>query len=106
MDRQLRPNQEKHIANHEFGREMWLEMGKQGLLGTEDPRPVRGGRLEDPRFAPVLAEELSKVAFACSSCVGIHADFVPPYLVDLCTRSRSSAGCPRSHRRAHRGDRP
>jgi alkylation response protein AidB-like acyl-CoA dehydrogenase len=37
VDRQLRPNQEKHIANHEFGRELWLELGKQDLLGLNVP---------------------------------------------------------------------
>ena len=29
VDRKLRPHQEKHIANHEFGREVWLELGRQ-----------------------------------------------------------------------------
>ena len=41
MDRKLRPYQEKHIANHEFGREMWLELGRRGLLGLNVPEAVR-----------------------------------------------------------------
>ena len=95
LDRQLRPNQEKHIANHEFGREMWLEMGKQDLLGLNIPAEYGGAGVDDPRFAMVLAEELSKLAFAYSSCVGIHADCVAPYLVDLCTEEQKQRWLPK-----------
>ncbi len=94
VDRQLRPNQEKHIANHAFGRDMWLEMGKQGLLGLNIPEEYGGSGVEDPRFAVVLAEELAKLAFAYSSCVGIHADCVAPYLVDLCTEEQKQRWLP------------
>ncbi len=95
VDRHLRPHQEKHIANHEFGRDMWLEMGKQGLLGLNIPEQYGGSGVEDPRFTLVLAEELSKLAFAYSSCVGIHADCVAPYLVDLCTEEQKQRWLPR-----------
>jgi alkylation response protein AidB-like acyl-CoA dehydrogenase len=95
VDRQLRPNQEKHIANHEFGRELWLELGKQDLLGLNVPAEYGGAGVEDTRFAMVLAEELSKFAFAYSSCVGIHADCVAPYLVDLCTEEQKQRWLPR-----------
>src|SRR6476620_5738703 len=94
VDRQLRPNQEKHIANHEFGRELWLELGKQDLLGLNVPAEYGGAGVEDSRFAMVLAEELSKFAFAYSSCVGIHADCVAPYLVDLCTEEQKQRWLP------------
>ena len=95
VDRQLRPNQEKHIANHEFGREMWLEMGKQELLGLNVPTAYGGAGVNDPRFPLVLAEELSKLAFAYSSCVGIHTDCVAPYLVDLGTAEQKQRWLPR-----------
>jgi alkylation response protein AidB-like acyl-CoA dehydrogenase len=95
VDRQLRPNQEKHIANHEFGRELWLELGKQDLLGLNVPAEYGGAGVEDTRFAMVLAEELSKFAFAYSSCVGIHADCVAPYLVDLCTEEQKQRWLPK-----------
>ena len=85
VDRQLRPHQEKHIANHEFGRDVWLELGKQGFLGLNIPEEFGGSSVGDPRFSLVVAEELSKLAFAYSSCVGIHANCVAPYLVDLGT---------------------
>ncbi|MFL6027769.1 MAG: acyl-CoA dehydrogenase family protein [Friedmanniella sp.] len=95
VDRVLRPDQEKHIANHEFGREMWLEMGKLDLLGLNVPEEYGGSGVQDPRFALVLAEELSKLAFAYSSCVGIHADCVAPYLVDLGTEEQKRRWLPR-----------
>jgi alkylation response protein AidB-like acyl-CoA dehydrogenase len=88
VDRNLRPNQEKHAAEHGFGRQMWLELGKQGFLGLNIPEQYGGSSVGDPRFSMILAEELSKLSFAYSSCVGIHADCVAPYLVDLCTEEQ------------------
>jgi alkylation response protein AidB-like acyl-CoA dehydrogenase len=95
VERKLRPYQEKHIANHEFGRELWLELGKQDLLGLNVPAEYGGAGVEDTRFAMVLAEELSKFAFAYSSCVGIHADCVAPYLVDLGTEEQKRRWLPK-----------
>ena len=94
VDRKLRPEQEKHIANHGFGREMWLELGRQGLLGLNIPEEYGGAGVDDPRFSLVLSEELSKLAFAYSSCVGIHSDCVAPYLVDLCTPEQKQRWLP------------
>ncbi len=50
VDRQLRPHQEKHIANHEFGRETWLELGKQHLLGLNVPEAYGGTEVNDARY--------------------------------------------------------
>ncbi len=94
VDRQLRPQQEKHIADHEFGREMWLELGRQELLGLNVPEAYGGSDVGDPRFSAVLAEELAKLAFAYASCVGIHADCVAPYLVDLGTEEQNRRWLP------------
>jgi long-chain-acyl-CoA dehydrogenase len=94
VDRALRPNQEKHIANHEFGREVWLELGKQGFLGLNVPEEYGGAGVDDIRFSLILAEELSKLAFAYSSCVGIHTNCVAPYLVDLGTKEQKQRWLP------------
>ena len=75
---------------------MWLELGKQGLLGLNVPEEYGGSGVEDPRFSLVLAEELSKLAFAYSSCVGIHTDCVAPYLVDLGTEEQKQRWLPSS----------
>ena len=94
VDRQLRPYQEKHIANHEFGRDVWLELGKQHLLGLNVPEAYGGSAAGDPRYSAVLAEELVKLALAYGSCIGIHADCVATYLVDLGTDEQKQRWLP------------
>jgi alkylation response protein AidB-like acyl-CoA dehydrogenase len=94
VDRTLRPHQEKHIGNHELGREVWLELGKQGFLGLNVPEEYGGAGVDDLRFSLILAEELSRLAFAYSSCVGIHTNCVAPYLVDLCTEEQKQRWLP------------
>jgi alkylation response protein AidB-like acyl-CoA dehydrogenase len=95
VDRTLRPHQEKHIANHELGREVWLEMGRQGLLGLNVPEEYGGAGVDDLRFSLILAEELSRLAFAYSSCVGIHTNCIAPYLVDLGTAEQKQRWLPK-----------
>jgi len=95
VDRTLRPHQEKHIANHELGREVWLELGKQGFLGLNVPEEYGGAGADDIRFSLILAEELSRLAFAYSSCVGIHTNCVAPYLVDLGTEEQKQRWLPK-----------
>jgi alkylation response protein AidB-like acyl-CoA dehydrogenase len=95
VDRTLRPHQEKHIANHELGREVWLELGRQGLLGLNVPAEYGGAGVEDVRFSLILAEELSRLAFAYSSCVGIHTNCIAPYLVDLGTEEQKQRWLPK-----------
>ncbi|HET6760102.1 MAG TPA: acyl-CoA dehydrogenase family protein [Propionibacteriaceae bacterium] len=95
VDRTLRPHQEKHIANHELGRGVWLELGKQGFLGLNVPEEYGGAGADDLRFSLILAEELSRLAFAYSSCVGIHTNCVAPYLVDLATEEQKQRWLPK-----------
>jgi alkylation response protein AidB-like acyl-CoA dehydrogenase len=95
VDRTLRPHQEKHIANHQLGREVWLELGRQGLLGLNVPAEYGGAGVDDVRFSLILAEELSRLAFAYSSCVGIHTNCIAPYLVDLGTEEQKQRWLPK-----------
>jgi alkylation response protein AidB-like acyl-CoA dehydrogenase len=96
VDRTLRPHQEKHIANHELGREVWLELGRQGFLGLNVPEEYGGAAVHhDIRFSLILAEELSRLAFAYSSCIGIHTNCVAPYLVDLGTEEQRQRWLPK-----------
>ena len=46
------------------------------------------------RFSLILAEELSRLAFAYSSCVGIHTNCIAPYLVDLGTEEQKQRWLP------------
>ncbi len=94
LDRSVVPHVEQHAADKALPREFWLEAGKQGFLGLEIPEEYGGAGAGDYRFNAVLMEELSKVNAALSSCVGIHADIVAPYLVELTTEEQRQRWLP------------
>ena len=73
---------------------MWIEAGKQGFLGLEIEDEYGGSQADDYRFNAVMSEELSRVSAALSSCLGIHADIVAPYLRDLCTEEQKQRWLP------------
>ncbi len=95
VDRHVRPRHEEFIAAKAFPRDLWIEAGKQGLLGLQIPEEYGGGGVvEDYRFTAAAAEELSAFSAALSSCFGIHADVVPPYIVDLGTEEQKQRWLP------------
>jgi alkylation response protein AidB-like acyl-CoA dehydrogenase len=59
------------------------------------PSEYGGAGVDDLRFSLILAEELSRLAFAYSSCVGIHTNCVAPYLVDLGTEEQKQRWLPK-----------
>ncbi len=65
-------------------RSVWVEAGKQGLLGTDVPEQHGGGGTADFRYNCVVNEELVRVG---ASGVGftLHNDVMAPYLLDLTT---------------------
>ena len=94
VERSVQPNTEKHIAAKGLPREFWTVAGSAGLLGLEIPEEYGGGDAGDYRFNAVLLEELSKVAAAYPSCVGVHADITAPYLVRLGTPEQRARWLP------------
>jgi len=94
LAREVEPHLEEHLENKQIPREFWLEAGKQGFLGLEIPEEYGGAEAGDYRFNAVLMEELSHVNAALSSCVGIHADIVAPYLVELTTEEQKKRWLP------------
>ena len=66
-----------------------------GLMGIEIPEEYGGNLAGDYRFNAVSAEEMSRVSASVSSCLGIHADVVAPYLRDLCTEEQKQRWLPR-----------
>jgi alkylation response protein AidB-like acyl-CoA dehydrogenase len=92
--RSLAPRAQQFIDERVIGREVWIEAGKQGLLGLEIPEVFGGSAAGDYRFNAVLGEELSKFTASASSCFGIHADCVAPYLVDLGTPEQKERWLP------------
>lgn len=79
---------------HGFSRETWLAAGRAGLLGLEIPEEHDGTGMRDYRFNAVLFEELARAGVALPSMVGIHADVVPPYLVELTTAEQRARWLP------------
>ena len=94
LAREVEPHLEEHLESKQIPREFWLEAGKQGFLGLEIPEEYGGAEAGDYRFNAVLMEELSHVNAALSSCVGIHADIVAPYLVELTTEEQKKRWLP------------
>jgi len=94
VERSLRPRAQQFIADRVIDRQVWIEAGKQGLLGLEVPEVYGGSAAGDYRFNAVLGEELAKFTAAASSCLGIHADCVAPYLVDLGTQEQKERWLP------------
>jgi alkylation response protein AidB-like acyl-CoA dehydrogenase len=92
---------DKHVAPHhkeweEAGivpRELWLEAGRQGLLGTDVPEQYGGGGVKDFRYNAVVGEEVTRVG---GSGVGftLHNDVVAPYLLKLATDEQKDRWLP------------
>src|SRR3954454_9707734 len=92
---------EKQIAPHHaewekegiVPRALWLEAGKQGLLGTDVPEQYGGGGVKDFRYNCVVAEEVTRVG---GSGVGftLHNDVVAPYLIKLGTDEQKERWLP------------
>src|SRR3954453_23160242 len=74
-------------------RELWLEAGKQGLLGTDVPEEFGGGGVKDFRYNCVVAEEVTRVG---GSGVGftLHNDVIAPYLLKLATDEQKQRWLP------------
>ncbi len=84
VDRQVVPFHDAWEKAGVVDRSVWLEAGKQGLLGTQVPEIYGGGGVQDFRYNCVVGEELTR---AGASGVGftLHNDVVAPYLLDLTT---------------------
>ena len=92
---------EKHIAPHHkewekagiVDRSVFLEAGKQGLLGTDVPEQYGGGGVKDFRYNCIVAEEIVRVG---GGGVGftLHNDVVAPYLLNLTTEEQKQRWLP------------
>lgn len=94
LEKHAKPHLEEFLEDRAIARDFWLAAGAEGLLGLEIPEEYGGSGANDYRFNTIWAEELSKINAALSSCIGIHADIVAPYLVDLCTEEQKQRWLP------------
>ena len=74
-------------------RDVWVEAGKQGLLGTDVPEEFGGGGVPDFRYNTVLDEEVIRVG-ATGLGFGLHNDIVGPYLLSLATEGQKRRWLP------------
>lgn len=93
--RTVAPRSEEFAERRLIGREVWLEAGRQGLLGLEVPEEYGGGAAGDYRFNAVLTEELAAHSMALASSFAIHFDICAPYLVELTTEEQRKRWLPR-----------
>ncbi|GGB70842.1 acyl-CoA dehydrogenase [Knoellia flava TL1] len=94
VDRTLKPRTEQMLEAKSIDRDIWLEAGKQGLLGLDIPEEFGGAGAGDYRFNAISAEVISGFNAATSSCFGIHSDVCPPYIVDLGTEEQKQRWLP------------
>ncbi|MFC6883159.1 MULTISPECIES: acyl-CoA dehydrogenase family protein [Actinomadura] len=94
VQRTLVPLDEDIRAERMLRREVWLEAGRQGLLGMQVPEEHGGQGAGDFRFNAVIGEELARVAAAYNSIVSIHIDICAPYLLELATEEAGKRWLP------------
>ncbi len=92
--RTLKPRAEQMLEAKSIDRDIWKDAGKLGLLGLEIPEEYGGAGADDYRFNAVAAEEIAGFNAAVSSCLGIHSDVCPPYIVDLGTDEQKQRWLP------------
>jgi alkylation response protein AidB-like acyl-CoA dehydrogenase len=93
LERECVPHHKQWEADGIVPREVWIEAGKQGLLGMGVPEEYGGGGVDDFRYNVVLGEEIAR-----ARCSGIgfplHNDVVQPYLLRLATREQKERWLP------------
>ena len=94
LDKHVVPFHKQWEADGIVDRGIWLEAGKQGLLGMEVPEEYGGGGVHDFRYNAVLSEELVR---ARASGVGftLHNEVVAPYLLKLTTEEQKQRWLPK-----------
>ena len=93
VDKHIAPFHRQWEADGIVDRGVWLEAGKQGLLGTDVPEQYGGGGVKDFRYNCIVGEELTRVG---ASGVGftLHNDVMAPYLLDLTTEEQKQRWLP------------
>jgi len=74
-------------------RGVWLEAGKQGLLGTDVPEEYGGGGTRDFRYNCIISEEATRSG-ASGLGFTLHNDVMAPYLLDLTTDEQKDRWLP------------
>src|SRR3954451_15657197 len=93
LERECVPHHKQWEADGIVPRGVWIEAGKQGLLGMGVPEEFGGGGVSDFRYNAVLGEEIAR-----ARCSGIgfplHNDVVEPYLLKHATDEQKQRWLP------------
>ncbi len=92
-EKQIAPHHAEWEKDGVVPRELWLEAGKQGMLGTDVPEEYGGGGVKDFRYNAIVGEEVTRVG---GSGVGftLHNDVTAPYLLKLATDEQKQRWLP------------
>ncbi len=93
MRKEVAPHHAQWEKDGLVDRGVWLEAGKQGLLGTDVPEEFGGGGVKDFRYNCIVAEEVIKVG-ASGLGFTLHNDVMAPYLLDLTTDEQKARWLP------------
>jgi alkylation response protein AidB-like acyl-CoA dehydrogenase len=93
IERHILPNYSAWESAGIVDRDVWLEAGKQGLLGTDVDEQYGGGGIRDFRYNAVLRTEIVR-ALANGVGFGLHNDVVAPYLNRLATDEQKERWMP------------
>jgi alkylation response protein AidB-like acyl-CoA dehydrogenase len=93
MERHVIPRHAEWEAAGIVDRAVWVEAGKQGMLGMAVPEEYGGGGTKDFRYNAVIDEEIIRVG-ASGLGFGLHNDIVAPYLLDLGTEEQKQRWLP------------
>lgn len=87
------PHHEQWEKDEIVPRDLWLEAGKHGFLGTAVDEQYGGGGDPDFRFNAIVSEETTRGGY---SGVGfmLHNDVVQPYLTELATDEQKARWLP------------
>ena len=77
VERSLKPRAEQFIEARSIGRDVWIEAGKQGLLGLEVPEAFGGSEARDFRFNAVLTEELGITVEGAAAAAWAGLEAIP-----------------------------
>lgn len=82
LDQHVAPNHARWEEQNIVDRDVWVEAGKQGFLGTAVPEEYGGGGVKDFRYNAIVTEETTRGGY---SGIGftLHNDVVAPYLIEL-----------------------
>lgn len=94
VERTLEPGYASFVDNKEISREVWIEAGRNDLLGLDVPEEFGGVDAGDYRFNAVLGEELAHASMAFNSCFQMHFDVTLPYIVKYGTTEQKQRWLP------------